>query len=103
MTFHDVLTEYDKQFRRACQEWQAFRERTPYPISESDYKGFNVNYAEIDSMLIQAAMSKYGFSKKQAYYLHGETYNRHHASYDTMILEMSILCETIHRFNKLKG
>ena len=103
MTFQDVMKEYENQFHRACSEWQAFKYATPYPTSELQYKGFNVNYEEIDLMLVQAAMHQYGFTMMQAHFMLNEARCLYESCYPDMILGMPSLCDIIIRFNKQAG
>ena len=69
---------------------------TPY------YQGFVVPYCELDDQLIQAAITEYDLTDKQAKFIYDMVYERYHAHYDEVINMMPEWCEMFCQWEGLK-
>ena len=97
MTFSDVMDEYNKQYKRANDEYIAHYAAKP----KEKYAGFFIDSAVIDAMLIQAARDEFGFTESQAQFIHGRAYTDFHSSYGDMPFGMKDYCQMVSDFNKI--
>ena len=102
MTFWEISQDYERQYTEAQLAYQAFRNSEAYRTGKK-YEGFEIDYAKMDQDMIQAVKDEFGFTDAQAWFIHGEAYDRYHSHYGDMAGGMRSLCKFVSEFNKLKG
>ena len=98
MTFDEVYDEYQRQAARVRSIWDRNAAKRPYEPKEPLVY---IDYPAIDAMLIRAAQDEFGFTPKEAGFIHGEAYERYHSSYGDMPYGMKRLCDFVQRFKRL--
>jgi hypothetical protein len=102
MNFNDILKDYINQAERASKEWNEYYTTVTYQVKGYDgFKGFKINYANIDETIIGALMTEFGFTKQEAGFIQGQAYADKHSYYGNVIPEAERLANFIREFQKL--
>jgi hypothetical protein len=85
-TIEGCRKEYERQYTRHQQEYQAWYAAHPYvpgkPRKEQDhYDGFQIDYAGLTTALAVAVQNEYGFSAARAGAICGLAYEKGHSSF----------------------
>jgi hypothetical protein len=97
MNFQELISEYDAQLNRACNEYAAYMNTRK---KGEPFTGFKVDYDTINAELVRAIQAE-GFSDKQAGAIHAFAYEREHSCTSDMISFAQELCEFLNKFDDL--
>lgn len=91
MNIEELYAQYQKDYKKACDEYQVWREdqiarargaqiNTP----NLPYSGFEVNYSDYVTKIGQAIKEEFGFTDKQVGHIMHEAYERFHSGFSDM-------------------